>query len=71
MKEITYSTFCSVSVAECWRSEVRGSFLENPLCENPSAPLDTGDFSSSISPRASKSRVSMKLRRSSGSANKT
>ncbi|XP_060789784.1 ral GTPase-activating protein subunit alpha-1 isoform X3 [Neoarius graeffei] len=48
-----------------------GSFLENPLCENPSALLDTGDLSSPISPRASKSRVSMKLRRSSGSANKT
>ncbi|XP_034163966.2 ral GTPase-activating protein subunit alpha-1 isoform X5 [Pangasianodon hypophthalmus] len=48
-----------------------GSFLENPLCENPSAPLDAADFSSPISPRASKSRVSMKLRRSSGSANKT
>ncbi|XP_060736569.1 ral GTPase-activating protein subunit alpha-1 isoform X4 [Tachysurus vachellii] len=43
-----------------------GSFLENP-----SMPLDTADLSSPIFPRASKSRVSMKLRRSSGSANKT
>ncbi|XP_053488271.1 ral GTPase-activating protein subunit alpha-1 isoform X3 [Ictalurus furcatus] len=48
-----------------------GSFLENPPCENPSVPLDAGDASSPISPRASKSRMSMKLRRSSGSANKT
>ncbi|XP_017331304.1 ral GTPase-activating protein subunit alpha-1 isoform X2 [Ictalurus punctatus] len=48
-----------------------GSFLENPACENPSVPLDAGDASSPISPRASKSRMSMKLRRSSGSANKT
>ncbi|XP_046712374.1 ral GTPase-activating protein subunit alpha-1 isoform X3 [Silurus meridionalis] len=48
-----------------------GSFLENPLCENPSVPLDPADLSSPISPRASKSRMSMKLRRSSGSANKT
>ncbi|XP_047677714.1 ral GTPase-activating protein subunit alpha-1 isoform X4 [Tachysurus fulvidraco] len=43
-----------------------GSFLENP-----SMLLDTADLSSPIFPRASKSRVSMKLRRSSGSANKT
>ncbi|KAF5891339.1 ral GTPase-activating protein subunit alpha-1-like, partial [Clarias magur] len=48
-----------------------GSFPENPLCENPSVPLDSAELSSPISPRASKSRVSMKLRRSSGSANKT
>ncbi|XP_049320015.1 ral GTPase-activating protein subunit alpha-1 isoform X11 [Astyanax mexicanus] len=39
--------------------------------ENPSAPPDASDLASPMSPRASKSRMSMKLRRSSGSANKT
>ncbi|XP_037397760.1 ral GTPase-activating protein subunit alpha-1 isoform X5 [Pygocentrus nattereri] len=47
-----------------------GSCLENQP-ENPNAPPDASDLASPMSPRASKSRMSMKLRRSSGSANKT
>ncbi|XP_072545048.1 ral GTPase-activating protein subunit alpha-1 isoform X1 [Salminus brasiliensis] len=47
-----------------------GSFHESQP-ENPSAPPDGSDLASPMSPRASKSRMSMKLRRSSGSANKT
>uniref|UniRef100_A0A8C2F9T5 Ral GTPase activating protein, alpha subunit 1 (catalytic) n=1 Tax=Cyprinus carpio TaxID=7962 RepID=A0A8C2F9T5_CYPCA len=41
------------------------------LAESPAMQVDGSDLASPISPRASKSRMSMKLRRSSGSANKT
>ncbi|XP_026085756.1 ral GTPase-activating protein subunit alpha-1 isoform X2 [Carassius auratus] len=48
-----------------------GSCLESQLAESPAMQVDGSDLASPISPRASKSRMSMKLRRSSGSANKT
>uniref|UniRef100_A0A673ILI6 Ral GTPase-activating protein subunit alpha-1-like n=1 Tax=Sinocyclocheilus rhinocerous TaxID=307959 RepID=A0A673ILI6_9TELE len=48
-----------------------GSCLESQLAESPAMQVDGSDVASPISPRASKSRMSMKLRRSSGSANKT
>ncbi|KAK6307418.1 hypothetical protein J4Q44_G00225660 [Coregonus suidteri] len=50
-----------------------GSCLESQEGENPAAAqLDGADqLASPMSPRTSKSRMSMKLRRSSGSANKT
>ncbi|MGH0170336.1 UNVERIFIED_CONTAM: hypothetical protein FKN15_059350 [Acipenser sinensis] len=48
-----------------------GSCPENQQVENQAAQLDGNDFASPMSPRASKSRMSMKLRRSSGSANKS
>ncbi|XP_043930063.1 ral GTPase-activating protein subunit alpha-1 isoform X1 [Protopterus annectens] len=48
-----------------------GSCLETQQAENPAAQVDGTDLASPMSPRASKSRMSMKLRRSSGSANKT
>uniref|UniRef100_A0A8C2F9K7 Ral GTPase activating protein, alpha subunit 1 (catalytic) n=1 Tax=Cyprinus carpio TaxID=7962 RepID=A0A8C2F9K7_CYPCA len=47
------------------------SCLESQLAESPAMQVDGSDLASPISPRASKSRMSMKLRRSSGSANKT
>nr|XP_033808418.1 ral GTPase-activating protein subunit alpha-1 isoform X8 [Geotrypetes seraphini] len=48
-----------------------GSCSENQQSENPAAQVDGNDLASPMSPRASKSRMSMKLRRSSGSANKS
>ncbi|XP_073725305.1 ral GTPase-activating protein subunit alpha-1 isoform X8 [Misgurnus anguillicaudatus] len=48
-----------------------GSCIESQPVENPAMQIDGGDLASPMSPRASKSRMSMKLRRSSGSANKT
>ncbi|XP_067895384.1 ral GTPase-activating protein subunit alpha-1 isoform X6 [Heterodontus francisci] len=49
-----------------------GSCPENQQAESPAAPGADGiDLASPMSPRASKSRMSMKLRRSSGSANKS
>ncbi|XP_067311975.1 ral GTPase-activating protein subunit alpha-1 isoform X4 [Pseudorasbora parva] len=48
-----------------------GSCLESQLAESPATQVDGSDLASPMSPRASKSRMSMKLRRSSGSANKT
>ncbi|KAJ6655669.1 hypothetical protein lerEdw1_004905 [Lerista edwardsae] len=49
-----------------------GSHPETPASEAPAAAqVDGPDLTLPISPRTSKSRVSMKLRRSSGSANKT
>ncbi|KAK7142661.1 hypothetical protein R3I94_012118 [Phoxinus phoxinus] len=48
-----------------------GSCLESQLAESPALQVDGSDLASPMSPRASKSRMSMKLRRSSGSANKT
>uniref|UniRef100_A0A8C1GFA6 Ral GTPase activating protein, alpha subunit 1 (catalytic) n=1 Tax=Cyprinus carpio TaxID=7962 RepID=A0A8C1GFA6_CYPCA len=48
-----------------------GSCLESQLAESPAIQVDGSDLASPMSPRASKSRMSMKLRRSSGSANKT
>ncbi|XP_030626433.1 ral GTPase-activating protein subunit alpha-1 [Chanos chanos] len=48
-----------------------GSCLETQPAESPAAQVDGTDLASPMSPRASKSRMSMKLRRSSGSANKT
>ncbi|KAL0969703.1 hypothetical protein UPYG_G00231130 [Umbra pygmaea] len=49
-----------------------GSCLESQQGEGPAAQLDVADqLASPMSPRTSKSRMSMKLRRSSGSANKT
>ncbi|XP_073683720.1 ral GTPase-activating protein subunit alpha-1 isoform X7 [Garra rufa] len=48
-----------------------GSCLESQLAESPAMQVDGSDLASPMSPRASKSRMSMKLRRSSGSANKT
>ncbi|XP_052009339.1 ral GTPase-activating protein subunit alpha-1-like isoform X5 [Xyrauchen texanus] len=48
-----------------------GSCLESQPAESPAMQVDGSDFASAMSPRASKSRMSMKLRRSSGSANKT
>ncbi|XP_051501987.1 ral GTPase-activating protein subunit alpha-1-like isoform X2 [Myxocyprinus asiaticus] len=48
-----------------------GSCLESQPAESPAMQVDGSDFASPMSPRASKSRMSMKLRRSSGSANKT
>ncbi|KAK1792892.1 hypothetical protein P4O66_001623 [Electrophorus voltai] len=48
-----------------------GPCLESQPPETPVAAVDVSDLASPMSPRASKSRVSMKLRRSSGSANKT
>uniref|UniRef100_A0A8C1IQT5 Ral GTPase activating protein, alpha subunit 1 (catalytic) n=1 Tax=Cyprinus carpio TaxID=7962 RepID=A0A8C1IQT5_CYPCA len=48
-----------------------GSCLESQLAESPAMHVEGSDLASPISPRASKSRMSMKLRRSSGSANKT
>ncbi|XP_067847589.1 ral GTPase-activating protein subunit alpha-1 isoform X3 [Heptranchias perlo] len=49
-----------------------GSCPENQQAESPAAQGADGiDLASPMSPRASKSRMSMKLRRSSGSANKS
>ncbi|KAG1973126.1 ral GTPase-activating protein subunit alpha-1 [Pimephales promelas] len=48
-----------------------GSCLESQQAESPAMQVDGSDLASPMSPRASKSRMSMKLRRSSGSANKT
>ncbi|XP_043119758.1 ral GTPase-activating protein subunit alpha-1 isoform X8 [Puntigrus tetrazona] len=48
-----------------------GSCLESHQAESPAMQVDGSDLASPMSPRASKSRMSMKLRRSSGSANKT
>ncbi|KAJ8341260.1 hypothetical protein SKAU_G00335510 [Synaphobranchus kaupii] len=48
-----------------------GSCPESQPGESPAAHADGSDLASPMSPRASKSRMSMKLRRSSGSANKT
>nr|XP_023684554.1 ral GTPase-activating protein subunit alpha-1 isoform X1 [Paramormyrops kingsleyae] len=48
-----------------------GSCPESQPAETPAVPGDGTDLPSPMSPRASKSRMSMKLRRSSGSANKT
>ncbi|XP_052436383.1 ral GTPase-activating protein subunit alpha-1 isoform X5 [Carassius gibelio] len=48
-----------------------GSCIESQLAESPAIQVDGSDLASPMSPRASKSRMSMKLRRSSGSANKT
>ncbi|XP_062324670.1 ral GTPase-activating protein subunit alpha-1 isoform X2 [Osmerus eperlanus] len=48
-----------------------GSCLESQWGESPAVLLDGTDSASPMSPRTSKSRMSMKLRRSSGSANKT
>ncbi|XP_029454829.1 ral GTPase-activating protein subunit alpha-1 isoform X5 [Rhinatrema bivittatum] len=48
-----------------------GSCSENQQGENPAAQVDGNDLASPMSPRTSKSRMSMKLRRSSGSANKS
>ncbi|XP_078262696.1 ral GTPase-activating protein subunit alpha-1 isoform X13 [Rhinoraja longicauda] len=49
-----------------------GSCPENQQVESPAAQgVDGIDLASPMSPRASKSRMSMKLRRSSGSANKS
>ncbi|XP_072896083.1 ral GTPase-activating protein subunit alpha-1 isoform X9 [Hemitrygon akajei] len=49
-----------------------GSCPENQQAESPAAQgVDGIDLASPMSPRASKSRMSMKLRRSSGSANKS
>lgn len=48
-----------------------GSCFESQLAESPAMQVDGSDLASPMSPRASKSRMSMKLRRSSGSANKT
>ncbi|XP_056624413.1 ral GTPase-activating protein subunit alpha-1 isoform X6 [Triplophysa dalaica] len=48
-----------------------GSCIESQPGESPAMQVDGNDLASPMSPRASKSRMSMKLRRSSGSANKT
>nr|XP_060615165.1 ral GTPase-activating protein subunit alpha-1 isoform X10 [Anolis sagrei ordinatus] len=49
-----------------------GSYPETQASETPTAAqMDGPDLAFPISPRSSKSRMSMKLRRSSGSANKT
>ncbi|XP_041122877.1 ral GTPase-activating protein subunit alpha-1-like isoform X9 [Polyodon spathula] len=48
-----------------------GSCPDDQQVENQAAQLDGNGFASPMSPRASKSRMSMKLRRSSGSANKS
>ncbi|KAM9708277.1 ral GTPase-activating protein subunit alpha-1 isoform 7-T9 [Menidia menidia] len=48
-----------------------GSCLEIPRGESPALGEAGSDTASPMSPRTSKSRMSMKLRRSSGSANKT
>ncbi|XP_078515486.1 ral GTPase-activating protein subunit alpha-1 isoform X2 [Lissotriton helveticus] len=48
-----------------------GSFSEAQQGEMSAAQGDNSDLASPMSPRASKSRMSMKLRRSSGSANKS
>ncbi|XP_048340778.1 ral GTPase-activating protein subunit alpha-1 isoform X12 [Sphaerodactylus townsendi] len=49
-----------------------GSYPETPASEVPAAAqMDGPDLAFPMSPRTSKSRMSMKLRRSSGSANKT
>ncbi|XP_036398951.1 ral GTPase-activating protein subunit alpha-1 isoform X4 [Megalops cyprinoides] len=48
-----------------------GSCHESQPGESPAAQVDGSDLASPMSPRANKSRMSMKLRRSSGSANKT
>ncbi|XP_069065222.1 ral GTPase-activating protein subunit alpha-1 isoform X1 [Pleurodeles waltl] len=48
-----------------------GSFTEAQHGEMSAAQGDNSDLASPMSPRASKSRMSMKLRRSSGSANKS
>ncbi|XP_069494538.1 ral GTPase-activating protein subunit alpha-1 isoform X6 [Ambystoma mexicanum] len=48
-----------------------GSFSEAQQGEMSAAQGDSSDLASPMSPRASKSRMSMKLRRSSGSANKS
>ncbi|XP_059375979.1 ral GTPase-activating protein subunit alpha-1 isoform X6 [Carassius carassius] len=52
-------------------SSEAGSCIESQLAESPAIQVDGSDLASPMSPRASKSRMSMKLRRSSGSANKT
>nr|XP_045011328.1 ral GTPase-activating protein subunit alpha-1 isoform X6 [Jaculus jaculus] len=53
-------------------SDAAGSYPEILPSEAPSAPqVDGADLASPMSPRTSKSRMSMKLRRSSGSANKS
>nr|XP_020657637.1 ral GTPase-activating protein subunit alpha-1 isoform X7 [Pogona vitticeps] len=52
--------------------ETVGSYPETQASEVPAtAQMDGPDLASPISPRTSKSRMSVKLRRSSGSANKT
>lgn len=49
-----------------------GSYPEILPSETPTATqVDGADLASPMSPRTSKSRMSMKLRRSSGSANKS
>uniref|UniRef100_A0ACB8G5B5 Uncharacterized protein n=1 Tax=Sphaerodactylus townsendi TaxID=933632 RepID=A0ACB8G5B5_9SAUR len=51
---------------------LQGSYPETPASEVPAAAqMDGPDLAFPMSPRTSKSRMSMKLRRSSGSANKT
>ncbi|XP_042301365.1 ral GTPase-activating protein subunit alpha-1 isoform X2 [Sceloporus undulatus] len=53
-------------------SSENGSYPETQASETPAAAqMDGPDLAFPISPRTSKSRMSMKLRRSSGSANKT
>ncbi|XP_044520704.1 ral GTPase-activating protein subunit alpha-1 isoform X5 [Gracilinanus agilis] len=53
-------------------SDAVGSFPETLPSETPTATqMDGTDLASPMSPRTSKSRMSMKLRRSSGSANKS
>uniref|UniRef100_A0A671XIL7 Ral GTPase activating protein catalytic subunit alpha 1 n=1 Tax=Sparus aurata TaxID=8175 RepID=A0A671XIL7_SPAAU len=53
------------------RSKFKGSCLEILRGESPALGEAGSDSASPMSPRTSKSRMSMKLRRSSGSANKT
>lgn len=49
-----------------------GSYPESLPSDAPTAAqVDGADLASPMSPRTSKSRMSMKLRRSSGSANKS
>ncbi|XP_021057143.1 ral GTPase-activating protein subunit alpha-1 isoform X5 [Mus pahari] len=53
-------------------AEAVGSYPEIPPSDAPTAAqVDGADLASPMSPRTSKSRMSMKLRRSSGSANKS
>lgn len=63
--------FWSVFSSSSTHPSLTGSCLESQLAESPAIQVDGSDLASPISPRASKSRMSMKLRRSSGSANKT
>ncbi|KAF6729041.1 hypothetical protein FQA47_010385 [Oryzias melastigma] len=51
--------------------QAEGSCLEILRGESPALGEAGSDSASPMSPRTSKSRMSMKLRRSSGSANKT